>query len=1596
MERAFPHAVVFELFNPSEEQKKKIQNYFQIRRKSGGGECGSVERVHGNVYSIAFKDKTDQQKVLQKVRHVVDGLGGSLVLTVHDGSSPTSIPSSDPSASREVNSTASLKEQSPTPGPTSSPPHQEEHVVHLDRYVVRYLRESPNAQKELQEKLDSMACQVLSVKEEDIVVRHVVQPGTAEVRNWREGVGKVFDCYTCHYEVDSRKVKALLQSCGSHQSSGGVKVYSEIGVVVVVGERSQVTAELKDVEDSLVKLKVLGAGEKRTTTVRLGEGKLHLLCENIKCKLKEKVPDVEVTQGDAGQLVLSGSVEDIVIAGTLISDMEDLVLKRTVTDKSPHFLAFLRKAYGAPGVFANVLWGSDEVQIEIGDTELHLFSLSGNKLDESVKRINNMFKDVKFDVPNCSAVPFELLEQIKSKSNVMNQGKCRVDIVVGLDSTLWLLGHTKEVDELCQTVKLFILDQSSTQGTVSLPFPEIVPVLSHLLQLHDFDYSGVTLYPLKTASGPIVALEGPQGKVTDVKNRLNPFLGSLVQERITIDLPGGARFFKSPSGKDSMVSIARSQKSLIQLEEQPQTASRQCLKSGKYILQHGIEVLVCQGDMTKQHADALVNPANESLEHGGGLAAALSTAGGPQVQIESRNKVRQSGKISVGTAVMTTSGNLKCKQLIHVVGPTNGQVGGQERPLLEKTVRSALDLAETMHFKSIAIPSISSGLFGVPLAVCAEAIVAAVKTFGSQGGRSLNKIILIDISADVVGALKDACDRLLKDGSGKAAGGAAQDTARRASTGLPRRKIHIELIHGTIETQQVDALVSPLAGLNLTSTRVGIALSNVAGPQLKAAFDKVAVAGLKPGDILVVDNLTALKSKIVIFIWLSAWDNTDLPTQVLRQGIRETLYSCEDRDCTSVAFSLLGTGQILKFPPGVAAKVLLEEIRAFEHQRSSQTQFTVRVVIHPKNKESYKEFKSALDASQPGGATGGAGPVAASFYHCTSATSDKVACKLGNVALQMVQGNITNAGADVIVNTTDFVNTNAGVCKAILTAAGPSVQKDLAKVGLPLDLMCSTGPGLLGCKEIIHATFKNDKETIRKKCKKIVKQCEQKGHQSVAFPAINTGQGGVDAAKVCKAMLDGMAAAIRDLNPQSLSLIRIVIMQPTIFKAFKTELESRFGQDAPCYTSLKENAKQRLSMCQDQQPASSLPSAPQAQRVLSSKPPRAVMSVISCGSDVIHIIRKELEDALQKHLIERQVDVKYFTRLEEMDVEALQTKVQMYGVSLEHRKYDSPGAGPYVSIGPASSEEIYVLKGLKEDVLSVSELLNKSIHTVLSKDLQDKEEAMMALIVQWSIKDTKGAWQELSLQNNNKLEKAHMRKQAVVDIMAPTGTMVSVDLRKQEATDSQTGNKYQMKRSQSETALELPPHWEPMNDEMFKKVELQQQSEEYKTVAQGFKKTANYTIHKIERVQNVFLWHAFSVCRQRILKKNGEVNLGEKLLYHGTSAESCNCIEKDRFDRNYAGAHAALYGKGVYFAVNANYSARGYSPADKLGLKRLYAARVLTGRYTAGKGTLVAPPPRGTDPTDCFDSVVDNATLPSMFVVFHDDQAYPEYLITFK
>ena len=89
-------------------------------------------------------------------------------------------------------------------------------------------------------------------------------------------------------------------------------------------------------------------------------------------------------------------------------------------------------------------------------------------------------------------------------------------------------------------------------------------------------------------------------------------------------------------------------------------------------------------------------------------------------------------------------------------------------------------------------------------------------------------------------------------------------------------------------------------------------------------------------------------------------------------------------------------------------------------------------------------------------------------------------------------------------------------------------------------------------------------------------------------------------------------------------------------------------------------------------------------------------------------------------------------------------------------------------------------------------------------------------------------------------------------------------------------------------------------------------------------------------------------------------------------------------------------GNGSYFAANPAYSISGYCPRDNQGLRYIYQVRVLTRKFAQGAAGMIEPPALPNKPGANYDSVVDNVANPSMFVIFHDAQSYPEYLITFK
>merc|ERR1719502_2494442 len=215
--------------------------------------------------------------------------------------------------------------------------------------------------------------------------------------------------------------------------------------------------------------------------------------------------------------------------------------------------------------------------------------------------------------------------------------------------------------------------------------------------------------------------------------------------------------------------------------------------------------------------------------------------------------------------------------------------------------------------------------------------------------------------------------------------------------------------------------------------------------------------------------------------------------------------------------------------------------------------------------------------------------------------------------------------------------------------------------------------------------------------------------------------------------------------------------------------------------------------------------------------------------------------------------------------------------------------------------------------------------------------------------------------------------------------------------------------------LAPPPTWAAVDDRgPVAYVEVDPRSKEYADAITAFKATlpdARATVSKLERVQNPGMWQAYRVRRHALLCREDdrardnlprvpldqlEIAGDGAWLFHGTDADTLRKICAAGFNRSFAGRNMCMYGKGVYFARDAEYSAcRTYAKPDKRGDQRMLLCRVLVGAFCKGEKDALVPAERDAGGI-LFDTTVNKVDNPSIYVTNHDAQAYPEYQITFR
>ncbi|XP_010712168.1 protein mono-ADP-ribosyltransferase PARP14 [Meleagris gallopavo] len=1430
------------------------------------------------------------------------------------------------------------------------------------------------------------------------------------IKTWKQDVSTEFSCIISRYIATKCKVSsAKWKDVKNKWMKDADLIITDISeeMVVIAGNRAAVDSAEKEVRECMEKAMEESERKKQTIeiSVSITPGNYAVLHNaGLEENIHEEYPCLKISYDDTKKTVqLCGLSTEVYKTK---ANLLEKVLNMPSTSVNVNRNVFLHLCCVNNKTMSEMLFAANKINAfyELKGDSVMLFGETSKDLSEGEKQLKASLAYKSIDVKDCEVTKMkewsDLLAFLRKKYP-SSQETVVIHEPVGNENTVIITGFTETVEEVYQNLYDFIDRNMQVEREIPAKFVAAVEFVEKEKSAvcDELRKKGVTIsFHTKT---PCISLSGPRAEVSKAASELEKIISSLYWKDVSIDKPGAKQFFVDR--KDTFVFEAKQKfNCLIRLKEEEQQKSENVDDKEerklhyKQTVQDGVEVLVYKGNFCNYLVDVVVNASNKDLKHTSGLAWALLQAAGPELQAECDEVVRKSGRLQAGCAVITGAGKLPCKQVIHAVGPRWKEQDAEKcMRLLKKTIKMSLQLAETYNHRSIAFPSVSGGIFGFPLHKCVNAIVSAIKKTLEEfnGGSSLKEIHLVATDEETVQVLSETVQRVFttKLPTSVPQQGCSTDHWQGESQREKRGEdlcvaTDGEKVITTAEGLRIRVEVKDIIDattdviVNSVGTDLGFgvgplcrALLEKAGPELQMEFDKEkGQQAVGSGSVLCTSGCT-LACKFVFHAVLSQWDRgSGQALKTLENIVNSCLMKTEEFGLNSIAFPAIGTGGF-KFPKAVVSKLMFDEAFKFSSSHSRKTLQEVHFLLHPDDTHNIQAFTSELKCR----VTGNAAPRLDFISPVSTETLGVHKMKIGSITLKVISGDITKEDTEVIVNISNRTfDATSGVFKAIMDAAGSNVEEECDQYAGQLQSgFITTEGGALSCSKIIHLIHNMN---VKNQVSKVLHECELRSYESVAFPAIGTGAARQSPAKVADDMLDAIVEFASSRSVQHLKEIRIVIFQKHMLRDF--------------YESMKK--REDLNSFEPQSWMSMLKSyfwgqkkSIEKKKLLALKKKVDKVTFQICGESKRNVDATEswILDLILKEQFENKIVDELIENFDERQIEALADLQRGKHVTIQLDKSHSP---PCITIS-----------GISREVCSVSVEVQKMIKKIMTTQEEQSKAELVYNLVEWRYQRTDGSFVAFDKLTNMQLEDAKIDKKTHLTIRINKNNY-RVDLNTLQALDDQgrTINIQRVPKNEDMQSIEFPAKWEDMQGERVKLVALAQSCQEYLEVQKRFQKTAHrFVIEKIQRIQNPFLWQTYQIKKKSLCMKNKNQD-NEKLLFHGTAKISLSAINYNGFNRGFAGTNAASIGNGTYFAVNAVYSAQDtYSKPDTSGRKYMYLARVLTGEFCVGSRGLVTPPPKhSTDPTDLYDSVVDDVNAPNMFVIFNDIQAYPEYLITFR
>ncbi len=175
-------------------------------------------------------------------------------------------------------------------------------------------------------------------------------------------------------------------------------------------------------------------------------------------------------------------------------------------------------------------------------------------------------------------------------------------------------------------------------------------------------------------------------------------------------------------------------------------------------------ISLIHGDITIVKFDAIVNAANSTLMGGGGVDGAIHSAGGEDILNECKKIIKKIGSLPTGEAVITTAGKLPSKFVIHTVGPIWRGGRNNEAQLLMNSYNNSLKLAIQNGIKTIAFPSISTGVYRYPVQEASEIAISTILNYCKEN--NFEKIAMVLYSKDFYNIYAQTFETILQKWDG--------------------------------------------------------------------------------------------------------------------------------------------------------------------------------------------------------------------------------------------------------------------------------------------------------------------------------------------------------------------------------------------------------------------------------------------------------------------------------------------------------------------------------------------------------------------------------------------------------------------------------------------------------------------------------------------------------------------------------------------------------------------------------------------------------------------------------------------------------------